>query len=165
MLCLNVRCIRSQLTPGCHLCHLAHWLTTCRSSSPAHNWIWVWDRGPVGSEIKEGRLSLHLRRGRQISRISFLLQTLSIIRSASDLQHRSPFEYGGRELNHVCTELCRRCNVRIIFLGQSHGWGVGCGWNIRSHVNLCKYVHSRRPQLLVVFLKIATILRGWFHLP
>lgn len=48
-------------------------LTACRSSSPAYNWIWVWDRGPVGSQIKEGRLSLHIWWGRQISQISFLL--------------------------------------------------------------------------------------------
>lgn len=35
----------------------------CCFFSPAYNWIWVWDRRAVGSEIKEGRLSLHLRRG------------------------------------------------------------------------------------------------------
>lgn len=47
-------------------------LNGCCSSSAAYNWIWVWDRGPVGFEIKESRLSLHLWWGRQISLIYFL---------------------------------------------------------------------------------------------
>lgn len=67
----------SILSPLCHLCYLSHWLPVA-FPFPAYNWIWVWDRGPVGSEIKEGRLSLHLRWGRQIPPISFLLQPLSV---------------------------------------------------------------------------------------
>lgn len=50
-------------------------MSACCSSSPAYNWIWVWNRRAVGSEIKEGRLSLHLRWGMQNSPVSLSSQT------------------------------------------------------------------------------------------
>lgn len=72
MLRVNVKCItsfsthhgvRSISSPVISPVYLADCLSLSLSLSvsSAYNWIRVRDRGPVGSEIKEGRLSLHLR--------------------------------------------------------------------------------------------------------
>lgn len=79
-------------------------LGACCSFSPAYNWIWVWDRGPLGSEIKEGRLSLRSRWGRNISFIHFLTDSqvqsvtfFSAIQSKYELFSKSTLYVSGRD--------------------------------------------------------------------
>lgn len=103
-------------------------LTACCCSSPAYNWIWVWNRRAVGSEIKEGRLSLHLRWGTQISP-NFLSPRTTFSQSFHfwSTEHLLIQKVGNSDKNSV-----------IILIEKSHT--VCINWTVYSCALVCGFI-------------------------
>lgn len=116
-------------------------LTACCSSSSAYNWIRVWNRRAVGSEIKEGRLSLHLRRGKQIFPTFPLFSFLPLLIST---ETETGNENGDRKIpytEHSGPHVSVGCRNERNFEGGLFLLMRIWGWERASHIHLLRELY------------------------